>query len=531
LQGKKHYQPKLFNNFNLADRVPKNSFYRQLKRSIDFRFLYKLTEQYYGNCGQKSIDPVVFFKLCLVGYLENIISDRQLIDHCAMRMDILFFLEYDIDEELPWHSTISRTRQLFPEPVFEEVFNKVFRKCVDKGMVAGHTQTVDSAMIKANASMESLELKVPEETLAEHLKKVRIMSQADRPVKTNKASETQQKVTASKEEIRDLKTTQDKWRKDQDQHPGASSKKSKYTSNKTHYSPTDPDARVSVKPGKARKLNFFSQMAVDTAHHVITHIHADFADKADNQCLESIVLPLRNRLHDNGLVWENLAADAGYSSGENLAFLERKGIDSYIPPHGTYKGGPDGFTHRKEGDYWECPQGKKVTFRKIGYNKGNKQRHYYTRRSDCRDCPIKTACIGKSHEKRIAITYYMEEYERAIARSKTKLGRRMKSLRQSTVEPVFGTLIEHLGMRKMNTIGIRQANKNMLMAAVAYNLRKYLKFEHKTVNNMVREAKNLGFEIIGEIRIILSLVERLDFSSQYSHLRLHGLLKTTYIES
>ena len=158
------------------------------------------------------------------------------------------------------------------------------------------------------------------------------------------------------------------------------------------------------------------------------------------------------------LHWENLAADAGYSSGENLAFLERKGIDSYIPPpHGTYKGGREGFTYHQKGDYWACPEGKKVTFRGIRYNKGNKRKHYYTRRSDCKVCPIKTACIGKDHEKKIGITYYREEYERAIVRSKSRLGKRMKSLRQSTVEPVFGTLIEHLGMRKMNTLGIRQA--------------------------------------------------------------------------
>ena len=529
--GKKHYQPKLFNSFHLADRVPKDSFYRRLKRTIDFHFLYKLTESYYGKCGQKSIDPVVFFKICLVGYLENIISDRRLIDHCAMRMDILFFLDYDIDEELPWHSTISRTRQLFPEPIFEEVFNKVFTKCVDKGMVAGHTQTVDSAMIKANASMESLELKVPEETLEEHLKKVRIMSQADRQVKTNKASESQQTITASKEQIRDLKTTQEKWSKDQDQHPGASSKHSKYTSNKTHYSPTDPDARVSVKPGKARKLNFFSQMAVDTAHHVITHIHADFADKADNQCLESIVHPLQDRLQQNGLVWENFVADAGYSSGENLAFLEQRGLDSYIPPHGTYKGGPDGFTYHKAEDYWECSQGKKVTFRGIRYNKGNKQKHYYTRRIDCKDCPIKANCIGKAHEKKIGITYYMEEYERAIVRSKSRLGKRMKSLRQSTVEPVFGTLIEHMGMRKMNTIGIRQANKNMLMAAVAYNLKKYLKFDYKTVNNMTKEAKNLCLDILSKIRLILSSIKRLKIPSINSSIQNGGVLTIDYIES
>ena len=93
-------------------------------------------------------------------------------------------------------------------------FNKVFTKCVDKGMVGGHTQAIDSAMIKANASMDSLELKVPEETLDEHLKKVRVMSQADRSVKTDKASENQQKITATKEQLRDLKTTQEKWKRE-----------------------------------------------------------------------------------------------------------------------------------------------------------------------------------------------------------------------------------------------------------------------------------------------------------------------------
>jgi len=190
MQGKKHYQPKLFHTFQLSDRVPKTSFYRQLKEVLDFQFLYKMTRPYYGVCGQKSIDPVVFFKLCLVGYLENIISDRKLIDHCSMRMDIIYFLDYDIDEELPWHSTVSRTRQLFPEEVFEELFNQVFSMCVSKGMVSGHSQAIDSAPVKANASMDSLELKVPEEELDEHLRKVRYMSTPDRErkAKQNKAT-------------------------------------------------------------------------------------------------------------------------------------------------------------------------------------------------------------------------------------------------------------------------------------------------------------------------------------------------------
>jgi len=117
MQGKKVYQEQLFNSFQLSERVPVTNFYRRLKESLHLDFLYDLTRGFYASSGQKSIDPVVFFKLCLVGYLENIISDRKLIEHCSMRLDILYFIGYDIDEELPWHSTISRTRQLFPEEV------------------------------------------------------------------------------------------------------------------------------------------------------------------------------------------------------------------------------------------------------------------------------------------------------------------------------------------------------------------------------------------------------------------------------
>jgi len=520
MQGKKIYREKLFVSFKLSEHVPENNFYRRLKKILDLRFLYGLTKGYYGEEGQKSVDPVVFFKLCLVGYLENIISDRKLMEFSSMRLDILYFLNYDIDEKLPWHSTISRTRQLFPESVFEQVFNKILKMCVEKGMVSGKIQTLDSAPVKANASMESLELKVPAEELEEHLRKVRVMSRPDRKTKHNKAPKEQRKITASQRELKEIKSRNKKWRTDQDQRPGAGNKGSKYTSNKTHYSPSDPDARISVKPGKARKLNYLSQLGVDTLNHVITHIHADFADKKDNQCLQYMTEKLRWRLKSMGIDWKYLAADTGYSSGENYAYLEKTGIESYIPPHGTYKGGPEGFTYIREGDYWQCPRGKHVKFHKVLTEKKNniKKRRYFTRRADCRDCPIKKKCIGKSNEKRIDITYYRDEYERAIKRIKSKKGKYMKSKRQSTVEPVFGSLINYYGMRKVNTKGIKQANKIMLAAATAYNLKKLLKFSKIQFGKAAEATVFLYSSVFNEIMMILSRFKQVFFLKQIFNL-------------
>jgi len=93
-------------------------------------------------------------------------------------------------------------------------------------------------------------------------------------------------------------------------------------------------------------------------------------------------------------------------------------------------------------------------------------------RQDCRDCPLKASCCGKLPEKRIAVTSYRDEYERTITRIQSRWGRRMKRLRQATVEPVPGTLLNHMGMRKINTHGLQLAHKGMLVAAAAYNLQK-----------------------------------------------------------
>ena len=108
-------------------------------------------------------------------------------------------------------------------------------------------------------------------------------------------------------------------------------------------------------------------------------------------------------------------------------------------------------------------------------------------------------------------TIYKEEYERAIARIRSKRGRYMKSKRQSTVEPVFGTLTQFMGMRKINTLGIQQANKVMLMAAMAYNLKKYVKFTRNKVTSLAKTTEISKSFIIDQLRLILLLSKRLKY--------------------
>ena len=220
---------------------------------------------------------------------------------------------------------------------------------------------------------------------------------------------------------------------------------------------------------------------MDTAHHVITDIKAYHADGKDNQQLQDIAVRLQRRLWKEGLVWENCVADTGYSSGENYAFLETMGLKSFIPPHGTYKGGPDGFLYDEAQDHYRCPQGKIIPFRKVFLDSRTKTKKKSYRASSkiCKGCPLRATCLGKVNEKQFSVTYYRAEYQRNIERVESKQGRYMKGKRQSTVEPVFGTLTQFMGLRKINTLGLGQANKVMHLSAIAYNLKKYLKFVQK----------------------------------------------------
>ncbi len=483
MQGKKQIEPKMLYTITLEQLVPQDNFYRRLKKVISMDWLYKATTKYYGREGQESIDPVVFFKMCLIGYINNLSSDRKLIEFCSDSLGIRLFLGYDIDEDLPWHSTISRTRQLYGEEVFKQLFEQVFEKCMQSGMIAGHTQAVDGAFLKANASKDSLEIKQVSNSVDEYLlENIKANTSPRRPAKINRAEEEQQHMEGDEEEqtrqLKELDTRYQRQGKNYEEMPGSESR-GKFLSNKTHYSPTDPDARIAVKPGKPRELYYNGQIAVDTAHHVITHAQSFTADGKDCRDLINIASQLQGRLQPHGMGIEKLLADAAYSSGENYEYLEKQNITAYIPLLGGALSGSEGFIYDEANDWYICQNNKvlKGSGRAVDDGRGHLVKKYFSLQSDCKNCPLRKTCISdKAKTKKVQHSIYKAELERAKARQQTVKARMMKRKRSSTVEPVWGTLINFTGMKRLNARGIQAANKMLLLAAAVYNLKKWLRY-------------------------------------------------------
>lgn len=481
MQGKKQLTPKLFHSISLQTLVPENNFYRRLNSVLDLQWLYKATKEYYGTEGQASIDPVVFFKVCLIGYLNGIHSDRKLVDFCKDSLSIRLFLGYDIDEELPWHSTISRTRHLYSEQEFKELFESVFALCADSGMVSGKTQAIDGALLKANASKDSLEVKEVNESIEEYLlQNIKANGTARRPARHNKATGNDKKMPGDDEaQTRDLNELNTRYKRQEETYkdmPGDD--KGKYLSNKTHYSPTDPDSRIAVKPGKPRDLYYNGQIAVDTKQHVITHAQSFKAEGKDGWYLQQIVEQTMQRLNHHGLEMRTCLADAAYSSGENYTYLKQQKIEAYIPLLGGALSGSEGFVYDEKNDWYVCPNNKilKGSGRVVDDGRGHPVRKYFSLKSDCDRCPIRSTCITeKAKTKKVQHSVYKKELEQAIARQQSLTGKVMKRRRSATVEPVWGTLINFLGLRRMTSRGLKCANQALLMAAACYNLKKYMK--------------------------------------------------------
>lgn len=505
MQGRKDYQEKLFVSFQLSDRVPAGNRYRRLQEELDLSWVYGATGKYYGSEGQKSVDPVVFFKLLLVGYLENLNSDRKIIEHSSMRLDILYFLGYDIDEELPWHSTLSRTRQLYGQEVFKELFLKVLGLCVSKGMLSGRRQAIDSAYVKANASLDNLVEKEVLEDGELYLQEVKNASQnedKDSGEGSSLMGDGRGKEYVSRLRKASVERGQRNSAKKYDGMPSVSKEveedesRPRFLSNHTHYSATDGDARISVKPGKPRQLNYSMQTSVDIGSHVITHVEAFHADKRDSECLEAVLTATMDNLREHGLLVEEIAADSGYSSGKSLQACDQSNIIAYISNHGSYKNEREGFIYNKEDNSYSCRNGKRLTYRRSFVDdKGYVKDEYKSLVSDCSDCPLRKECLrGKMKFKKIVQTADKELYDQMHERMQSRYGKYMKKKRQSTVEPVLGTLINFTGIKRIWTRGIKQADKFMLGAAIAYNLKKWLNYSRKKRKIAIMKLKELKKE-------------------------------------
>jgi hypothetical protein len=237
------------------------------------------------------------------------------------------------------------------------------------------------------------------------------------------------------------------------------------------------------------------QTAVDMSSHVITNVEAHLADRRDSECLSQVLQNTIANLNEQQLQVEEIAADTGYSSTKALKACIDHNITAYIPNFGQYKPFREGFVFDEIHDRYTCTaKGVHLPYKKTYQDKkGYYKKQYRSSAKECGHCPLRTSCIGgRADYKKIEDTVDKHLYDQMHERLQTSYAKKMKKLRQSTVEPVLGTLINFMGLRRIWTRGLKSANKFMLGAAIAYNLKKWLNYSEQKRKTAVMGLKKTG---------------------------------------
>src|SRR5919106_4202397 len=154
------FEAKFYYHLSLDRLVPEDHLLRQIDSAVDFAFIRPLCRPFYSHTGRPSVDPVVLFKMLLVGYLYGITSERRLAHELNLNLAYRWFLGYDFDQQTPDHSVLSKARARFSPEVFEDFFRRSIDLCREAGLLEEGPVYVDSTLIQASAAVDSM---VPKE--------------------------------------------------------------------------------------------------------------------------------------------------------------------------------------------------------------------------------------------------------------------------------------------------------------------------------------------------------------------------------
>ncbi len=310
---RKERQGALFLATDDLAKSPGHPFYRKLNELLaeaEFDcWIEGRCEQYYATeekRGQPSIPPGVYFRMLLVGYFEDIDSQRGIAWRCADSLSLRQFLGVRLEEPTPDHSTLTNTRNRLPHEVFDEVFQFVLRIAVDKKLLSGKTVGVDSTTLEANAAMKSIVRRDTGEDWKEYVSR---LMREDATIGADQEP--------TDEEIRRY----DKKRKN------------KRTSNEDWVSSADAESRITqLKDGRTH-LAYKAEHVVDLESDLVLAAEIRKADQPDTETLADSVMEAQNNLNEAGSQTqiEEVAADKGYHAAHTLELCQAVGLRTYIP--------------------------------------------------------------------------------------------------------------------------------------------------------------------------------------------------------
>jgi transposase len=138
INASREFQPE---TVNIEDLVPRDHLLRKINETIDFSFIAeKCRPLYCEDNGRPCIDPVMLFKMLLIGYLYGIRSERRLIEEIRVNIAYRWFVGLSLTDPVPHHSTFSqnRRRRFQQSTIYQEIFDEIVLQAINHGLIEGN---------------------------------------------------------------------------------------------------------------------------------------------------------------------------------------------------------------------------------------------------------------------------------------------------------------------------------------------------------------------------------------------------------
>jgi transposase len=421
--------------------VPGDHLLRKIDASIDLEFIRERVRHLYSaDNGRPALDPVVLFKLLLIGYLFGVRSERQLMREVQCNAAYRWYLRLKLTDKVPDASTLSqnRRRRFRDSDVYQKLFDEIVELAMKRGLVTGEVLYSDATHLKASANKNKFEV------VRVEVKPVEYLAQLEQAIEQDRAEEGKRelKPRSSASETREIKQSR-----------------------------SDKDAGYMVREGKPKGFFYLDHRTVDGKHALITDTYATPATVHDS-------VPYMRRLDRQrerfGFQVRAVGLDAGYATAAIAQGLEQRGIYGVTgyrrPNHGEGLFAKRKFHYDPQRDIYVCPNRQELVYRttnRQGY------RQYHSNPEHCGACPLREQCTrSKNRVKVITRHVWQAARDRVDDHRLEPEGKRIYERRKETVERSFADAKQLHGHRYARMRGLNNVTEQCLLAATAQNMKK-----------------------------------------------------------
>lgn len=349
----------------LSDFIPDDHILVKVNKVLELSWLDDVVKNCYNETqGRPCIETEKALRLMLCGFLHGIVHDRKLMREAQVNIAFRWFCGYELDHNIPDHSSLTRIRARWGAQRFRQIFERVVKQCVNAGLVGGDMLHCDASLIRADVSWESLT-----STYVEAVEEENPGEDASEPENID-AADTNKTVKKSTKKPK-----------------GKMKKRSR----------TDADASMATSRNDQRLEPTYKQhTAVDDLCGVVVDVEVTTGEINEGKELISQIERVEKTVGKKPAI---VTCDKTYGSGSNYSTLEKLNITAVIPPQkAPLKGSMPlcRFAYDEKNEIVRCPEGKKLTKRtqtKNGF-------YYRASRNDCQNCPRKAECLRSPNKSR-----------------------------------------------------------------------------------------------------------------------------------